>query len=45
MELDYIIVFELRKKHNFSVSALCVCGVLESIENLFESEDLASFFI
>ena len=45
MELDDIIVFELRKEHDFAVGTLSVSGVLESIENLFKRKYLSSFFI
>ena len=45
MEFDYVFVFEFRKEHDFAVGALCIGGMLESVEYFFKSKYLSGFFV
>ncbi len=45
MEFDYVWVVELVEVDDFSIGALCVDGVLEGVEDLFEGQCLIGFSI
>lgn len=45
VQLDYVLVVKLLEEHYLSVGTLGVSRVLESIENLFQGQDLPRLFV